>query len=114
MHVALQQITRNPHCSVSETARQAGLSQRQLERKALVYAGVPPKTFGRIARFNNALQLSRMGSLSWTEIAHATGYHDHMHLIRDCRALTGLLAGSVSYEIAPDHLIKFAGSCSNY
>jgi AraC-like DNA-binding protein len=93
---------------VSDVARQMGVSQRQLQRKSLAYAGVPPKTLARIARFSQALRLRTERSLSWTEIAHASQYHDHMHMIRDFREFAGEAPTSALQEIAPEHLIHYA------
>ncbi len=93
---------------VADVAHRMGISLRQLERRSLAYSGVPPKTLSRIARFSHALRLRTAGSLTWTEIAHRTHYHDHMHMIRDFRDLAGEAPTSALKEIAPDHLIHFA------
>jgi AraC-like DNA-binding protein len=95
---------------VEDVARQMGVNRRSLERKALAYAGVSPKELTRISRFSRALQLRTAGSQSWTEIAHAAGYHDQMHMIRDFRVFAGDAPTSALQEIAPDHLIHFAVS----
>jgi AraC-like DNA-binding protein len=89
-----------------------GVNRRQLERKSLAYAGVPPKTLTRIARFIRALRLRTERSLSWTQIAHAANYHDHMHMIRDFREFAGEAPTSALQEIAPEHLIHYAVSRS--
>jgi AraC-like DNA-binding protein len=93
---------------VEEVARHMGVNRRYLERKALIYAGVSPKALTRIARFSRALQFRTNTGQNWTEIAHAAGYHDHMHMIRDFRVFAGNAPTSALHEIAPDHLIHFA------
>jgi len=93
---------------VADLARHAGVSTRHLERKSLDYTGVPPKTLARIARFSRALHLRTGGSLTWTQIAHRAGYHDHMHMIRDFRVFAGDAPTSALREIAADHLIHYA------
>ncbi len=93
---------------VADVARQMGVSLRQLERKSLDCAGLSPKTFSRIARFSQALQLRSEHSLNWTQIAHAADYHDQMHLIRDFREFAGEAPTSALQEIAPEHLIHYA------
>ena len=95
---------------VGDVARQMGVNRRSLERKALAYAGVSPKELTRISRFSRALQLRAAGSESWTDIAHAAGYHDQMHMIRDFRVFAGDAPTSALREITPDHLIHFAVS----
>jgi AraC-like DNA-binding protein len=94
--------------TVSEVARQAGLSSRQLERMSLQYAGMSPKMLAKIARFQRALRLKVEGSSSWTEVAHATDYHDQMHMIRDFRALAGTTPVRAFEQIEPDHLSRLA------
>ncbi len=93
---------------VDEVARKTGMNRRQLERKALMYAGVSPKALTRVSRFSRAMRLRAESSLTWTEIAHSAGYHDHMHMIRDFRVFAGDAPTSALREIAPDHLIHFA------
>jgi AraC-like DNA-binding protein len=92
---------------VGSLARELGVSVRHLERKSLEYVGMPPKTFARVARFTRALQLRRQSGLNWTQIAHETSYHDHMHMIRDFREFAGKAPSSALREIAPDHLINY-------
>src|SRR5579875_1657139 len=98
---ALHRLAARRDFAISDAVQQTGLSRRQLERKSLVYAGMPPKNLTRIARFNSALQLSRTSSLSWTEIAHATGYYDHMHLVRDFHVFAGQTPTLAQRELAP-------------
>ena len=93
---------------VEEVVRHMGVNRRYLERKALIYAGVSPKALTRIARFSRALQFRTNTSQSWTQIAHAAGYHDHMHMIRDFRVFAGDAPTSAVQEIASDHLIHYA------
>jgi AraC-like DNA-binding protein len=93
---------------VGEVARHAGVNRKYLERKALTLTGVSPKALTRIARFSRALTMRSASSQTWTEIAHAAGYHDQMHLIRDFRVFAGHAPTSALQEITPDHLINFA------
>ena len=93
---------------VDEVARHMGVNRRYLERKALEYAGVTPKALTRISRFSHALSLRNATSRTWTQIAHAAGYHDHMHMIRDFKIFAGDAPTSALQEISPDHLIHYA------
>ncbi len=94
--------------NVAEAARQAGLSMRQLGRRALEYSGSPPKLLNRIARFERALTLRVRGNASWTEIAHATNYHDQMHMIRDFRSLAGDTPARTLEHIQAEHISRLA------
>jgi AraC-like DNA-binding protein len=98
---------------IADAANRVGLSVRQLERKSLAYAGLSPKTLTRIARFSHALRLRSERSFPWTQIAHAVGYHDQMHMIRDFREFAGEAPTSALQEIAPDHLIHYATNASS-
>lgn len=73
---------------VSALARHFGLSERTLERRFLRSIGTTPKKFARVLRLQHAVQLREKFS-SWAEIAHAAGYYDQSHLIRDCREMYG-------------------------
>jgi AraC-like DNA-binding protein len=75
---------------VSTMARHSGLSPRQFERRFLAQVGVPPKLYGRIIRFNAALDHKlRSPSREWGRIANDHDFYDQMHLVHDCRAFTG-------------------------
>ena len=111
VYKALQLLTergRGTGTRVADVARQMGVGLRQLERRSLAYAGVAPKTLTRISRFSHALQLRADRSITWTEIAYAAQYHDHMHMIRDFREFAGEAPTSALQEIAPEHLIHYA------
>ena len=108
LHRALHLLTRpGRQMKVADAARHTGMNVRHLERKSLAIAGVTPKNLARIARFSRALCLRTESSLTWTQIAHAAEYHDHMHMIRDFRVFAGEAPTSAIEEIAPDHLINF-------
>ncbi len=95
---------------VNEVAGHAGLSLRQLERKALEATGVTPKLLTRISRFSHALRLSTETALTWTDIAHTASYHDHMHMIRDFKQFAGEVPTSAVRELSADHLIHYCAS----
>ena len=94
--------------SVGVAAEMAGISERQLERRSLEYAGISPKTLSRISRFQRAIEKHRAGYGSWMTIAHAAGYYDQMHLVRDFHEFGGGPPTEVMSEIADTHLISFS------
>lgn len=93
-------------CSrISEIASQTGLSLRQFERRFRLYAGVTPKLFTRIARFQAAFeQKKKHPCKSWMTVAHEGGYFDQMHLVRDFREFGGASPVRVSTEIPPEYM----------
>lgn len=76
-----------PDARVADIADGASLSQRRLIELFTAAVGLTPKRFGRIARFHRATALARRPAVDWTRVAHACGYYDQAHLIRDFREL---------------------------
>lgn len=67
-----------------------GLGERQFTRRFETQVGLTPKLFARTVRLNAVLDAkARAPDRSWTDLAHAAGYADQSHLVRDCRALAG-------------------------
>ena len=86
--------------SIGELASKAGLSLRQFERRFHDQVGMRPKLYARIARFEAALDAkARTRNRSWTEVAHAFGYHDQMHLIHDFEQFSGETPTGVLTEL---------------
>ncbi|MDK1474301.1 helix-turn-helix transcriptional regulator [Streptomyces sp. 549] len=79
---------------VSEVARDVGLSERQLHRRALRSFGYGPKTLARVLRLERALALARTGRPP-ADVAAATGFADQAHLARDVKALAGVPLGEL-------------------
>lgn len=77
-------------CSVRELANYFNLSERQFERKFKEYSGFSPKKYLRIVRFSEACKhYSEMGNKSLAEIAHACGYYDQSHFIKEFNSFSG-------------------------
>lgn len=87
--------------SVDALARDACFSPRQFERKCRERIGLSPKLFARIVRFSRAYRMREgQPSASWTSIAHAAGYYDQMHLIRDFKVFAGVTPTVLDKELA--------------
>ena len=92
---------------VSDLAHHAGLGIRQFERRFRDEIGIPPKLYARIVRFEVALRRKATApSMSWTDIAHALGYHDQMHMVRDFNRLSGdsptTICGQLDMFVKPE------------
>jgi AraC-like DNA-binding protein len=74
---------------IPELAREHALSTRQFERKFKEFAGLNPKLYSRVARFQAATQHKFAGVRDLTEIAYACGYYDQSHFINDFRQFSG-------------------------
>jgi len=77
--------------SVTDAAREAGMSQRQFTKVFGVQVGLSPKLFCRILRFQRARDLAdRNERPQWAEIALDCGYYDQSHLINDFHEFSGM------------------------
>jgi AraC-like DNA-binding protein len=77
---------------VSELARAAAISERQLQRRFGMRVGYGPKTLDRVLRFQRFAQALARGSDNGDGLAGhaiASGYADQAHLTRESRALAG-------------------------
>jgi AraC-like DNA-binding protein len=76
--------------TVSELAAVAATSPRQVERVFARALGFPPKTVGRVLRFQHALRrLMADPGVSLGEVAAGAGFYDQAHFIRDFRVFSG-------------------------
>lgn len=99
-HAMKAQLQINGGLSIESAASLSCLSLRQYERRAKEVMGYSPKLFSRLIRFSKAYRLKESHSgTSWTNIAHACGYFDQMHLIKDFKQFAGALPGAIGKEI---------------
>jgi AraC-like DNA-binding protein len=83
-HIFQQMILSGGLMSMDKAAAEACLSNRQFERQFKQRIGLSPKFYSRLIRFSNAWILKENNpNLTWTTIAHQSGYYDQMHLIKD-------------------------------
>jgi AraC-like DNA-binding protein len=83
-------IHQQPVLSISALSRQYYLSERQFERQFKQYAGLSPKLFSRIIRFQSAASFYKRDGMSLGSIALECGYYDQSHFISDFKAFSGL------------------------
>src|SRR5581483_7685116 len=76
--------------AISDLTRDLGLSERAFERRFIAQVGLTPVGYRRLARFRSVLRLYANGVRDWAQLAATTGFSDQSHLVRDCRAFTGL------------------------
>ena len=75
--------------SISALARDHAVSTRQFERRFKEMAGLPPKLYSRVIRFQAATQYKLSGARDLTDIAYDCGYYDQSHFINDFREFSG-------------------------
>jgi AraC-like DNA-binding protein len=90
-NAAKEVLLRSGCVRVSDLAHSAGFGIRQFERRFRYEIGIPPKLYARIVRFETALlrKAAAPPETRWTDIAHALGYHDQMHMVHDFNRLSG-------------------------
>jgi AraC-like DNA-binding protein len=73
---------------IADLARQLGISQDPLEKRVRRAVGTSPKHLASMFRLRHAIAIGQRGE-SWTRAAHAAGYFDQSHFIREFRAFAG-------------------------
>lgn len=102
---ALQQLQRSHgRVAIGRLADDLSISRKRLINRFHEQIGLPPKTIGRIYRFNRMLaHLQRPvskggGRPSLAELADACGYYDQAHFNRDFRDFAGMAPGAYLAE----------------
>ena len=76
--------------SVGALARQHGLSPRQFARRFTSAAGVSPKLFARLSRFQRLVYSLLSTDVSrWASVSSAVGFYDQSHMINEFHELAG-------------------------
>ena len=114
MKAAAHLFQRRGTLRIQDLAADTGLGIRQFERRFAESTGMSPKLFGRITRFQMALD----GKLSkpdrtWLSIAHEFGYHDQMHMIRDFHGLGGASPQAILADLGDTRPPALANSNSS-
>lgn len=91
VRAALDIFRRDPsEAKTRDLAAHLGLSQRHFINVFSDQVGLTPKQFGRVQRFQRALELTRRNSApNWAEVAATCGYYDQSHLIHDFQRFSG-------------------------
>jgi len=76
--------------SIEDMARSHGLSRQQFARRFSAAAGLPPKLFARITRFQTLVHALLATDVSrWAALSPAVGFYDQAHMINEFRAFAG-------------------------
>lgn len=76
---------------MDEVIAGSGTGRRQFERRFKACTGFSPALFARILRAQRTYRMLERGeAASLTELAHACGYFDQSHFIRDFKRFSGL------------------------
>ena len=76
---------------LSQLSRDAGMTERTLERRCAAAVGMTPRSYRRLARFlKSCARLRRGDGQSLAEVAQECGYFDQAHFTNDFREFAGL------------------------
>lgn len=103
----------NGNYPIGRLARNLGLTERTLERRFLAHVGATPKKYARVVRLRNAI-FQRKTLPTWADVAHAVGYYDQSHMIRDFQELYGISPESLYPQIDVSQTIQFSGLLNLY
>jgi AraC-like DNA-binding protein len=88
---ALRRFTQKPSSTVAEVADEAGWSKRRFIEAFRTEAGLTPKLFCRLQRFQKMLRSIATGTIvNWADAALDCGYFDQAHLIHEFQEFAGL------------------------
>ena len=81
---------RGGRVSIDEMANSHVLSRQEFTRRFSSAAGVPPKLFARITRFQSLVHALLASDVSrWASVAPALGFYDQAHMINEFREFAG-------------------------
>jgi AraC-like DNA-binding protein len=81
---------RQGRLSIEQMAAHYGISRQRFARRFHQAAGLSPKLFGRIVRFQGLVQALLSNDVShWASVASEAGFYDQAHMINEFRDLAG-------------------------
>jgi AraC-like DNA-binding protein len=87
---------------IAELAAEIGCSRRHLSERFRRQVGLPPKTVGRLLRFQHVRERIERAPARWGELALAAGYADQSHLNREFRELAGTTPSDFVRRLIPE------------
>jgi AraC-like DNA-binding protein len=94
--VETTRMLRDPRVRVEQVAGQAGISMRQLRRRAGAAVGYGPKTLQRVLKFQRFVRRIDAGHTDLAALAADAGYADQAHLTRECGQLAGMTPAALA------------------
>ncbi|MFN0100583.1 MAG: helix-turn-helix domain-containing protein [Bryobacteraceae bacterium] len=106
---ALQAFRSEPdRARIAGVSDAVGLSPKRFIERFKSEAGVTPKRFRRLLRFQRAIGRAHTArSIDWTELALGCGYFDQAHFIHEFRQFSGITPGAYRKGMTPfeNHVI---------
>jgi AraC-like DNA-binding protein len=101
---ALRLLRSRPDLDIAEIAREIGWSRKHLADRIQNAVGVGPRSFRRLLRFQQLVELLGEAEkpVDWAALACEAGYFDQSHMIREFREFSGLTPGAYLARTLPD------------
>jgi AraC-like DNA-binding protein len=89
---AIDELKKSPQVwTIERLAGKVGVTQKHLISLFKNHAGISPKKFARISKFQKVIQeLEKHRFIEWAPIAYECGYYDQAHFIREFQAFSGI------------------------
>lgn len=89
---AIGQLQQAPQVwTIKNLTQKTGVTQKHLINLFKRYAGLSPKLFARISKFQKVIaEVEKQKEIEWAPIAYECGYYDQAHFIREFQAFSGI------------------------
>ncbi|HEY6504699.1 MAG TPA: helix-turn-helix transcriptional regulator [Chitinophagaceae bacterium] len=89
---AIEQLQRSPQIwTIDQLSHKVGITQKHLITLFKKYAGLSPKLFARISKFQKVIrEVEQQQTIQWTPLAYECGYYDQAHFIKEFQAFSGI------------------------
>lgn len=89
---AIDQLQQSPQLwTIGKLSDKIGITQKHLINLFKKHAGLSPKLFARIAKFQKVIkEVEAKRSIEWTSVAYDCGYYDQAHFIKEFQAFSGI------------------------
>ena len=89
---AISQLLASPQVwTIEKLSVKTGYTSKHLIHLFKKYAGLSPKTFARICKFQLVIgEIEAQRRVEWAPLAYECGYYDQAHFIREFKAFSGI------------------------
>ena len=95
-------LARSGDVRIGQLCKELGVSRKHLNALYRSAAGLSPKVYARLIRFQSLIDNIQNPENSWVHVAATRGYFDQSHLIRDFREFAGETPASLVDSCSPD------------
>lgn len=108
---AIQLLKEQVETDISALANHVCLGYRHFKREFTKYAGMNPKEYQRVIRFQKALySMQKNPDINITELIETCGFYDQSHLVKDFKLMTDCTPTEYLFSRKP-HSTFFSDEC---